>query len=55
MTINRREIHIYRHSLESASELIKEYESLLSPDELQKAYRYKFENDKDHFISGRAI
>ena len=55
MIIPGNEIHIYRSSLESSSELLKQYESLLSPDELQKAYRYKFEKDRDHFITGRAL
>jgi len=55
MIIPGNEIHIYRSSLESSSELLKQYESLLSPDEFQKAYRYKFEKDRDHFITGRAF
>ena len=55
MIIPGNKIHIYRSSLESSSELLKQYESLLSPDELQKAYRYKFEKDRDHFITGRAL
>ena len=55
MVINERDIHIYRHSLETSSELLREYETLLSRDELQKAYRYRFEKDKIHYITGRAL
>ncbi len=55
MFISRNEIHIYRSSLESTAEKLKEFELLLSPDELQKAYRYKFEKDRDHYITGRAL
>ncbi|HMS34190.1 MAG TPA: 4'-phosphopantetheinyl transferase superfamily protein [Ignavibacteria bacterium] len=55
MTISENEIHIYRFSLESTSDQIKESETVLSPDELWKAYQYKFEKDKFHYISGRAL
>jgi 4'-phosphopantetheinyl transferase len=55
MVISENEIHIYRSSLESTSEQFKKYVSLLSPDELQKAYRYKFEKDRANYISGRAL
>ncbi len=53
MTIPGNEIHIYRSSLESNAEELKGSELLLSSDELQKAYRYKFEKDRDHYIAGR--
>jgi len=55
MIIHGNEIHIYRSSLESTADKLTESESLLSPDELQKAYRYKFEKDRDHYIAGRAL
>ena len=55
MTKPGNEIHIYRSSLELTADKLIESESLLSPDELQKAYRYKFEKDRDHYIAGRAF
>jgi len=55
MTIIGNEIHIYRSSLETTSDKIKDYESFLSADELYKANRYKFEKDRFHYITGRAL
>ena len=55
MIIPGKEIHIYRSSLESTDEKLIGSELLLSPDELQKAYRFKFEKDRDHYITGRAL
>ena len=55
MIIQENEIHVYRSSLTTASEHLKESESVLSHDELQKANKYKFEKDKFHYISGRAL
>jgi len=55
MTIHGNEVHIYSSSLELTADKLIESESLLSPDELQKAYRYKFEKDRNHYITGRAI
>lgn len=55
MTIIGNEIHIYRSSLETTSDKIKDYESFLSADELYKANRYKFEKDRVHYITGRAL
>lgn len=54
MTLSENEIHIYRTSLETSPDSLKEYEIFLSPDELAKANRYKFEKDRIHYITGRA-
>ena len=55
MIIPGKEIHIYRSSIDSTDEELKGSELILSPDELQKAYRYKFEKDREQYIMARSL
>lgn len=55
MKIPANEIHIYRSVLEKHKPELKRFEVILSSDELEKANRYKFENDRNNYIVCRAI
>ncbi|MEO8211506.1 MAG: 4'-phosphopantetheinyl transferase superfamily protein [bacterium] len=55
MKIPANEIHIYQSTLEKTAAEINDLESILSTDELTKAYRYKFEADKNNYIVCRAL
>lgn len=55
MIIPENEIHIYRLSINIPSERIYNFEKLLSADELKRANRFRFEKDKNHFITGRGL
>jgi 4'-phosphopantetheinyl transferase len=49
------EIHIYRSTLEKPPAEVKQLEKILSPDEIEKAYKFKFETDRNNYIVGRAF
>jgi len=49
------DIHIWCASLSASSEALSRYTSLLSQDELERAKRFYFEKDRNHFIVGRAL
>ncbi|MDQ3021351.1 MAG: 4'-phosphopantetheinyl transferase superfamily protein [Bacteroidota bacterium] len=55
MKIPANEIHIFQSTLEKTSAEIKNSETILSNDELTKAYRYKFEADKNNYVVCRAL
>ncbi len=49
------EVHIYRAELDQPDSLIEELRSILSPDEQERADRFRFEQDKKRFIACRGI
>ena len=55
--MNRRltkgEIHLWLASLEPPADYLRQLWGLLSSDEQQRAERYHFEKDRDHFIASR--
>ena len=53
MIIESKEIHIYRHSIDSPVSKLLYFEKLLSEDELKRANRFKFEKHRNQFITGR--
>jgi len=49
------DIHIWCASLSASPEDLSHYTSLLSQDEMQRAKRFYFERDHNHFIIGRGL
>jgi 4'-phosphopantetheinyl transferase len=49
------DIHIWCASLSASPEDLFHYTSLLSNDELERAKRFYFEKDRNHFIVGRGL
>ncbi len=49
------EIHVYCAELDEPDSRIQELQSLLAPDEQQRAGRFRFEPDKKRFIAARGI
>jgi len=47
------EIHVWSVPLDPAPETVKSLEGLLAPDEIQRAYRFRFERHRRRFIVGR--
>ena len=54
-TLNNEEVHVWRASLEMTPYQVKTLEQLLSADEMDKAERFHFQKDRDHFIAARGI
>ncbi len=48
-----KEVHVWCAPLEHPPERVKQFERLLSDDERQRAYRFKFEHLQRHFMAGR--
>jgi 4'-phosphopantetheinyl transferase len=46
-------VHVWRGSLDVSPERLHGLAALLSPDELERASRYRFPLHRDHFIAGR--
>lgn len=56
LTIHADEIHIWSAKLEVHPAQQKIWELYLSPDELQRAFRYHLDRDQNHFIvAGAAL
>lgn len=53
--ISDNEIHIYQTYLDKPPSEIDNFRKILSQDELQKADRYKFDSDRNNYITCRAI
>src|SRR5512140_3474790 len=49
------DIHIWYASLNVSDPELACYRSLLSQDEVERAERFYFEKDRDHYIVGRGI
>jgi 4'-phosphopantetheinyl transferase len=47
------DIHIWNVSLDSPPQDLSYYRSILSKDEVERAMRFVFEKDRDHYIAGR--
>lgn len=54
-TLAFNQVHIWQADLNLSSLMIRSLQTLLSPDELQRAQRFKFEKDRDSFIAARGI
>jgi 4'-phosphopantetheinyl transferase len=53
--LKNNEVHVWRASLEMTPYQVKTLEQLLSADEMDKAERFHFQKDRDHFIAARGI
>ena len=49
------EVHVWRASLDLPRGSLEDYRQTLSDDEKQRADRFYFSEDRDHFIAGRGI
>jgi 4'-phosphopantetheinyl transferase len=49
------EVHVWRISLEMTPHQVGVMEQLLSADELERAERFRFQKDRDHFIVARGM
>lgn len=54
-TLKPGEIHVWQASLEATPEEVQKMRSLLSPDECERADRFRFEEHRSRFILGRGI
>jgi 4'-phosphopantetheinyl transferase len=55
LKLNSDEVHVWAANLEAEKERNCHFSGMLSPDELEKARRYYFEKDRNHFIAARGI
>jgi len=55
LVLSAQEIHVWRADLNQPIAQIERLAQLLSPDEQQRAKRFYFERDRNHFIAGRGI
>lgn len=51
--LSSNEIHIWRQKLDLSSEEIDQLRTLLSADELERAQRFRFDQDRNYFIVSR--
>src|SRR5580704_11467083 len=49
------EIQVWHAWLDRDAEVVRQLESILSPDEIARSNRFHFAKDKSHFIAGRGI
>ena len=50
-----KEIHVWRANLDCSAEILDEFRSYLSPDELEKAASFYFEAHRNHYAASRGI
>jgi 4'-phosphopantetheinyl transferase len=53
LIISDPEVHVWRAYLNVTNSRLEEYEKILSNDETDRANRYHFQKDKNHFIAAR--
>jgi 4'-phosphopantetheinyl transferase len=49
------QVHVWRASLDYEPSFLRNFESMLSGDEIGRAARFHFSRDRDHFVAGRGI
>jgi len=49
------EVHVWRAWLDVSADLLGELEASLSPDERERAARFRFAKDRDRFVAARGI
>lgn len=55
LSIAPEEVHIWRANLDVSVSLLQQLRQTLSADEQQRADRFRFDRDRQHFIAGRGI
>lgn len=53
LSLDAKDVHIWRASLEQSSTTVESLRQLLSPDEQSRADRFHFEKDRRHFTTAR--
>jgi 4'-phosphopantetheinyl transferase len=49
------EVHVWRAALDVSDSYLAALQPTLAPDEVQRAERFHFQRDRQHFIAGRAL
>lgn len=49
------ELHVWRASLDVNVATLKKYQSILSKEEIRRANKFRFDKDRNHFITARGI
>jgi 4'-phosphopantetheinyl transferase len=52
-SLEEHEVHVWSRDLDVASDRLEHLAGLLSPDERERASRFRFQRDRDRFVSGR--
>lgn len=55
LTLSKSDVHVWRANLDQPPELIQQLAQILSADEVRRAERFYFEQDKERFIVGRGL
>jgi 4'-phosphopantetheinyl transferase len=55
LTLNNNEVHVWSSSLEMIPSHVKTLKQILSADELNRADRFYFQKDSDHFTVARGV
>lgn len=55
LTLTEGEIHLWRAFLDCEGPQIREFHSTLAPEERERATRYFFQTDKNHFVVTRGV
>lgn len=54
LTLPENQIHIWRVPLDPSARTVADFQNTLAPDELARAARFRFAQDRDHFLIARA-
>lgn len=55
VTLTENEVHVWRASLEVPSSTLSTLQQVLSPDEIKRAQRFRFEKDRHHWIVAHSV
>lgn len=55
LLLKRDEVHIWRAALDQPVSVVKSFSRILTPDERDKAERFYFQRDREHFIVARGL
>lgn len=55
LALGQNEVHVWRASLNLTDARLRELSYVLAPDEAEKAARFHFRKDHDHFVAARGI
>jgi 4'-phosphopantetheinyl transferase len=55
LALDRREVHVWRGRLDLEAETLGRLWAILSPDEQNRAKRYRFAKDRDAFVAARGM
>jgi 4'-phosphopantetheinyl transferase len=55
ITLTHGEVHVWRTSLDWPFSKLEQFLALLSPDERERANRFRFARDRTHFIAARGV